>query len=342
MRRILIILIILGATAWALMAGGSGAQVRAIDAERLLADRFGFSPEEIARARAGDPIAKTLATNAAVDLGMVAAIRITSTADRLVNWFNDIANFRHAAQLGVARRIHEPPQPSDFAELALDPADLDKIKDCRPGHCDLLLGDTAMARFQAGVDWKAPNPGPRANEVLRTLLTEYARSYLSGGDAALGIRHNEKNPKALADEFHQVLWQAKAIYDVVPDLAAYLEGFPAVTLAGSQSFLYWAKSTLGGEPSISLHQLVIYHAPGGEVYVVDKQLYASRYVDSMLTVFMLVSAPDGKSFYVIAGARARSSLLDSLGARLLRGKVEKAALEQTQMYLAWIRECLAL
>jgi hypothetical protein len=327
---------------WVLAIAPSAAQVRAIDAERMLADRFGFTPEEVARARGGDAVAKTLKTNDAVDLAVVAAVKVGSTPDRLANWFNDIASFRQAAQLGLARRVGDPPQTSDFADLSLDADEVTAIKGCRPGKCDLLLGDKAIARFQADVNWSAPDSGPRASAVMRELLTEYGQAYLKGGDQALGVLHHEKSPKVLADEFHQVLWQAKALYDVAPDLAAYLEGFPAAKLAGAQSFLYWAKNTVGSDASISMHQLVIYRAPGGDVFVTDKQLYASRYVDSMLTVILLGSAPDGKGFYVIAGARARSSMLGSLGARVMRGKVEQAVREQTQTYLAWIRSCLAL
>jgi len=329
--------------AWLLTLVPSHAQVRAIDAERLLAERFGFTPEDVARARGGEAVAKTMNTNDAVDLAVVAAVRVAgATPERLVYWLSEIANFRQAAQLGLARRISDPPQPSDFADVSLDPAELSAIKDCRPGKCDLLLGDSAMARFQTQVNWRAPDPGPAATEVLRQLLSESSQAYLKGGDQALGTLHNEKTPKARADEFHQVLLQAKALYDVTPDLAAYLEGFPSVKLAGAQSFLYWAKSALGPDASISMHQLVIYHAPGGDAYVTDKQLYASRYVDSMLTVVLLASSPDGKGFYLIVGARARSSMLGSLGARIMRGKVETAVREQTRTYLAWIRSCLVL
>jgi hypothetical protein len=328
--------------AWVLTIVAPHAQVRAIDAERMLGERFGFTTQEVARARAGDAVAKTMNTNDAVDLAVIAAVKVNSTPDRLAYWFNDIASFRKAAQLGMSRRISDAPQSSDFADLSLGAEELAAIKGCRPGKCDLLLGDKAMARFQANVNWSAPDSETRANEVLRQLLTEYVQAYLKGGDQALGILHNEKNPKALADEFHQALWQAKTLYDVAPNLAAYLEGFPSVKLAGARSFLYWAKSALGPDASISLHQLVIYDAPGGDVFVTDKQLYASRYVDSMVTVVLLASAPDGKGFYLIVGARARSSMLGSLGARVMRGKVEQAVAEQTQTYVAWIRSCLAL
>ena len=80
---------------------------------------------------------------------------------------------------------------------------------------------------------------------------------------------------------------------------------------------------------------------GGDVFIVDKQLYASRYVDAALTVVSLASAPNGGGFYALVGARARSSMLTGVAARMLRGKVEKATRESTAMYLDWIKASLS-
>lgn len=316
------------------------AQVRGIDAERLLAERFGFTPSEVAQARSGQAIAKLLATNEPRDVGVLGAVRIDGPPDRLVGWLKDVASFRKAAELGVSRRLSDPPQIADFADLSLDDSELSALRSCRPGKCDLRMGDKAIQRFQAEVDWTAPDAARRASLLTRQLLLEQAQAYLAGGDVALGTFHNDKAPQVLADEFHQVLWQSKALYDIAPGFAAYLEGFPKARLPGSEQFLYWAKGAVGPETSITLHQLVIYRAPGGDVFVGDKQLYASRYVDAALTVISLAPDPNGAGFYALAGARARSPMLSGLAARVLRGQVETATHDTAVMYLDWIRASL--
>ena len=82
-----------------------------------------------------------------------------------------------------------------------------------------------------------------------------------------------------------------------------------------EQFLYWAKGGVGAEPSITLHHLVIQREPGGSIYIADKQLYASRYIDAGLLVLWLATPPDGQGYYLLAGMRARSSLLEGLTAR---------------------------
>jgi hypothetical protein len=317
------------------------AQVRSIDPERLLADRFGFTAAEVAQARSGQAVAKLLPAESSSDIAVLGAVRIGAKPDRLVDWFKDIASFRRAAELGAARRLSAPPRLDDFAELSLDSGELAALQACRPGNCDLRLGDQGMDRFQKGVDWTAADAARQASLLLRQLLLEYSQAYLTGGDAALGAVHDAKNPRVRADEFHQVLWQSKAMYDIAPALATYLEQFPKAELPGSEQFLYWAKGGAGPESSITLHQLIVYHAPGGEVFIVDKQLYASRYVDAALAVISVASTPDGQGFYALAGARARSTMLSGIAARLLRGTVQRATVDTVTTYLNWIRASLA-
>jgi hypothetical protein len=318
------------------------AQVRAVNPERLLADRFGFTPDEMARARSGQAVAKLLPQNDSSDVGVLAAVRINAQGSRLVAWLKDVAGFRKAAELGLSRRLSNPPQINDFADLSLDADELAALRACRPGNCDLQLGDKAIARFQAEVDWTSADAGRRANLLVRQLLLSYADAYLKGGDAALGAVHDEKNPRARVDEFHQALWQSKDLYGIAPALTTYLERFPNAQPPASEQFLYWGKGGAGPEASISLHQVIVYPAPGGETFVVDKQLFASRYVDAGLVVISLAQSPDGQGFYALAGARARSKMLAGTAARIFRGRVEKAVVENATMYLNWVRASMTI
>jgi hypothetical protein len=45
-----------------------------------------------------------------------------------------------------------------------------------------------------------------------------------------------------------------------------------------------------------LHQLVFYHPSGGDVFIVDKQLYASRHAESAVTVVSMASRTSDDGF----------------------------------------------
>ena len=337
-RRIRIACLVAAGLAVA-MAPGIG-RVQPLDVERVLAERFGFSAAEVGQVRAGQLVTKTLPAQGA-EIGVLGVVRIADDKERLVRWIRDVGDFRKAAELGVARKLSSPPAINDFADLALDGAELAALQRCKPGECALRLGDPAIARFRAEVDWAAPDAGRRANLLTRQLMLAYAEAYLRGGDDALGAAHNERRPRVVAEEFRTLIRSATNLYAMAGPLATYLERFPKAELPGVEQFLYWAKGGVGPEPSITLHHLVIHQTPAGDIYVADKQLYASRYADAGVLVLWLGAPPDGKGYYLLGGMRARSAMLEGVTARLLRGKIEEESRSYTQIYLDWIRRSLA-
>jgi hypothetical protein len=311
-----------------------------LDVERELVARFGFSAAEIEQVRGGQIVAKTLPSQASTDIAVFGAVRIPDDKENLVYWIRDIEGFRKGAELGLSRKLSSPPTIDDFADLTLDTSELGALRKCQPGDCDLRLGERAIAGFRT-VDWAAADAGERANLMARQLLLSYAEAYLRGGDDALGATSNEKKPRLVAADFRELIRGATNLNEMASPLASYLEGFPKSPLAGVEQFLYWAKGGVGLEPSITLHHLVIHREPGGAVYVVDKQLYASRYTDASLLVLWLGTPADGKGYYLLAGVRGRSRLLGGVGARVLRGRIEKESRSYTETYLDWIRKSLA-
>jgi hypothetical protein len=339
MRRIWIAFLVAGSV----LAGASPAIVRAqpVDVERTLGERFGFTMAEIGQVRGGQLLVKTLPSREAAEIAVLGVVRIADDKERLVRWVRDVEGFRKAAELGMSRRLSSPPTINDFGDLALDAGELAALQRCQPGECALRLGDRAIARFQAEVDWTAADAGRRANLQTRQLLLRYAEAYLGGGDDALGAAHNERSPRVVAEDFRALIRSATNLYALANPLATYLERFPKTELPGAEQFLYWAKSTVGPEPSITLHHLVIHRDPGGDIYIANKQLYASRYTDASLLVLWLEPPPDGKGYYLLAGMRARSTMLAGFAARLLRKRVEEESQSYTQIYLDWIRKSLA-
>jgi hypothetical protein len=295
----------------------------------VLSERFQFSAEDVSLARSGQAVAKMIAVDARDELAVVGALRLDGDKKRLVDWIRNIQEFRHAAELGLTRAIGSPPAVEAFADLALDANDLAALQACRPGRCDLRVSDDAIARFQSAVPWGATDAAARANAEAARMLVGYAQAYLRGGDAAIG------------NDFGPLLRGATTLYDLAPEFAAYLEKFPASTLAGVDQRLYWTNMMEGSESIISLHHQVVYRRPSGDVIIADKAIYASRYFDVAALVLSMQDTADGKGFYLIAGSRARSSKLTGLTGRVLRGQVERSATSTVKMYLEWVRDSLA-
>jgi len=104
------------------------AQVRRIDAEHELSTRFGFTPAEMGQVRSGQPVVRLLPSNDSTEVGIFGVVRINEPPDRLVSWLKDVASFRKAAELGLSRRLNDPPAIGDFADLAAPVGDLPRTR----------------------------------------------------------------------------------------------------------------------------------------------------------------------------------------------------------------------
>lgn len=325
------------ATSLGLVATATLAQ--APDIERVLAERFGLSAAELGQLRGGQMVTKILPIQGP-EMAAFGGVRIPDDKERLIRWIRDIEGFRKAADLGLSRKLSSPPAINDFGELALDASELQALARCKPGDCALRLGDRAIERFQTEVDWAAPDAGRRANLLARQLLLGYAEAYLRGGDAALGAAHNERTPQLVAEGFRALMRNSTQLSALAPSLATYLERYPAPASVPVEELLYWAKGGLGTEPSITLHHLVIQRDPAGSVFIVNKQLYASRYIDTSLLTVWLATPPDGRGYYLLAGVRGRSGMLEDFAARLLRRRIEEESRSYIQIYLGWLQKSL--
>jgi hypothetical protein len=310
-------------------SGSASMQTAPTDPEHILTERFQFSAEDVRQARSGQPIARMIAGRDRDEIAVVGALRLEGDKNRLVDWVRNIEHFRHAAELGLTRGIESPSAAESFAELVLDAKDLAALQACRPGRCDLRVPDEVAAKFQNGVAWGTPEAAAKANALFAGMLTEYAAAYRHGGDAAVG------------NDFGDLLRSATTLYELAPELAAYLQKFPASKVAGVDERFYWTNLTEASGSIISLHHLVVYRRPSGDVIIADKTVYASRYFDVAALVLSMHETPDGKGYYLIAGSRARSSRLTGVSGRVLRGQVERAAAATVKMYLVWLRDSLA-
>jgi len=330
------------ATVLAIDIAGAGQAVVPLDPARILTERFQFTPAEVGQATQGQPIAKLLSGSARDELAVVGALRIDGDMHRLVTWVRDIAAFRKAAELGHATVVPQPITDGAFAGFVPDQRDLAALRTCRVGACDIRLSESALQELQGSVRWDDPQAGEQAAQILRQMLANYAKAYLTGGDAALGTYHNQKEPRASVDDFRTLLAGATNLKILVPELAEYLEKFPQATLQGSDQLLYWTAVNDGANPVFTLHHLVVYPRSAQEILIADKTIYSSRSFEAAALVLSVQAAGDGKGFYVVGAGRVKSSKLSGVAARVLRGRIEKETLDGIKMYLGWIRDSLAL
>jgi hypothetical protein len=98
---------------------------------------------------------------------------INAPVSKYVEAINHIERLEQGNGFQITRRISDPPRLKDFANLQLPEGDVQELRKCRPGKCDVKLDEYAINRIQNEVDWSKPTATEDVNALLRQLALRY-------------------------------------------------------------------------------------------------------------------------------------------------------------------------
>jgi hypothetical protein len=299
--------------------------------EKYVATQAKLTAEERKILGEGKPVTKLLDADASKEVAVFGAIWISAPIRRYVDAVIDIENFERGGSFKVTKRISSPPKLEDFAQLRLSAEDVQDLRDCRVGDCEVKFGEQALGRFRKNVDWASAKAPEAANAIAQQLALEYATSYLEGGNERLAVYRDQSRPTFIAQEFRLMVDSMPELTVYMPEVRRYLLEYPKTTPPAVRSFLYWQETEFGLKPIIRLNHVAVREGSEGAI-VASKMLYASHYFWTGLELRALV--PDsrrGPGFWFITVNRSRSDGLSGASGLVLRtvvrSRVEEGTLE---------------
>jgi hypothetical protein len=293
--------------------------------DSYLAKQVGLSSRERERLRRGGPVARLFDVDEVSEVSVVGAIWINAPIRRYVEALEDIERFESGPAFRVTRRIGEPPDPGDFADWRLPQQDVEDLRRCRVGDCNVKLTEGAIKRLQAEVNWSAPDARAAVDALIRQFALEYVKGYLAEGNKHLAEYRDKSRPRSVAQEFSEMIDQMPELAIFMPEMREYLLAYPDVSLPDSTSFLYWQETAFGLKPTIRISHLTIREGPNDTV-VASKMLYASHYFWSAVELRMLLPDPSrGPGFWYVIVNRSRSDGLRGLTGLFVRPRVRSRA-----------------
>ena len=274
---------------------------------------------------AGQPVTRMLDADPSREVAVFGAVWVAAPASGYVAAVRNIEQFEKGENFRVTKKISTPPRAEDFAAMDLPDADVVDLRRCRVGSCELKLSEAALARVQKEVDWSKPTARADAEALAKRLALDYVNGYLEGGNARLATYRDSSRPTFVGDEFKSMVDRMPSLTEYLPELKRYLLEYPKITLANTDSFLYWQEAQFGLKPTIRITHLVITQQPT-HVAVASKMLYASHYFWTALELRVLVpDASRGPGFWFVNVNRSRSDGLSGFVGSLIRGKVRGEA-----------------
>jgi hypothetical protein len=301
--------------------------------ESYVSKYVSLSPAERAALLNGGPFIKLLDGDQSKEVSLFGAIWIVASPGDYVRLVQDIEPFEHGGPIRITKRISSPPRPADFDALTLPEEDLDALRTCRVGDCDVKLSEDALLKLQKSVDWTKPTARADADAAMRHVVYEYVKGYTEGGNDRLAVYRDAERPTFVASEFRSMIERMPELGEYLPDLKAYLLHYPRVALPTAIGFLYWQELRFGLKPTLRINHLIVDDRPGMTA-VSSKLIYASHYFWTALDVRVLV--PDrarGTGFWLATVTRSRSDGLDGFSGRLVRQRAQAHARQMLENVL---------
>lgn len=289
-----------------------------------------FSNQECRKVFDGQIVVKTVDTEHKAEVLAISIGRVEVPKSFFIeNYGKEIKPLEiHALIHG--KLFSNPPQLSDLENYTLADKDLEALKNCKSGDCNIKISEEMIKRFGQEIDWEAPDYAEKANRLFREMLTQYMAAYLKKGNDAMMAYGDQKYTLNMVSEF-QALLASSSYLKVSPQFYSYLRNFPNETLTNVKDLFFWMEEDLGLKHSVvSLNHLSFYQpADTGRVaLLVSKQLYANHYFEASLgiTGFVSEAGIDDRGFYLIYIQRCR---IDALRRGGLEGNTIRKKLQSS-------------
>jgi hypothetical protein len=285
----------------------------------------GLNEQQIAAIRSGKAIAKVVESHTPDEVFVFGAVYVEASPESYLNLASDIDSLRRLPSYLAIQSFSDPPRLSDVAGLTLDEQDINELKNCKTGHCDIQLPTEAIDDFQRSIDWSAPDVADRVNRLAQRMAFQALLDYMQGGNAALGAYRDKNHPAAVAETFASLIDRCKALPVYLPELHEYLLEYPRAKSDNVQTDFYWAKVNFGLKPTFRIVQRIAYRQETAFA-VAEKQLYASHYFQSALDLTVCVKDAQRPGFYLITLKGSKQAGLTGLKGSLVR----KVAVDKTR------------
>ncbi len=282
----------------------------------------------------GQPVTQLLDADPTREVSVFGIIWVKAPMSRYIEAIRNIEEFEKGENFRVTKKVSSPPRPEDFAQLVLPADDLEDLKSCSVGSCELKLSEGSLNRIRKEIDWSKPTATADANALARRLMLEYINGYLEGGNARLATYRDSERPMFVGAEFASMVNRMPSLTEYLPDLKNYLLNYPKASLPKAESFIYWQEAQFGLKPTIRINHLTITET-ATHTAVASKMLYASHYFWTAIELRVLVPDPSrGEGFWFASVNRSRSDGLTGFVGKLIRGKVRNEAQKGMQAALS--------
>lgn len=309
-----------------ILAQAANAQNRSWTLQNSLHESARFDEADIAELQSGEPIAVRLPPRHKQEVAVYGVVRVQAPPDVFLKSFVDTLATRSNPAILEIGQFGNVPKMTDLETLTLESRDLEDLKKCVVGNCELKLSASMIEQFRKTVDWQSSDYAAQATNLYKLMLLEYVRDYLKRGDQAL-IEYTDK-PKSvrLLDGQHALL---ASVSTVTNPSSQNGDSFLTQGLVPIENRIVWSKIKFGLKPVLAINHTLIFKTQqevGPQILVLSKQIYANHYFDASIALTGLIrDSGTSPEYYLFYENHSLADGLQGMFGGIKRGLVEHEA-----------------
>jgi hypothetical protein len=316
------------------------------DLQTFFRQDIGLSEDQIAAIRSGKAVAKALPSRTPAEVFLFGAIYIHAAPESYLTFAHDFDRRREHSAYWALGVFGNPPQLSDLKDFSFSNDEVQALKKCTPGDCQIQLPASSIKEFHRSINWSADDVSEQVNRLLQKTALQRLLAYQREGNQALGVYNDKHDPTVVPQQFAYMLTYAKALPAHLPDFYTYLLAYPHAKPANVEDTFYWARVKFGLKPTLRVVQMVTMRGDSADPVayaIAEKQLYSSHYFETALDLSFCVRAKDHQEqpgFYLITAMGSEQAGLTGVKGAAIRKAAVGRSISHLQSALTTIRNTL--
>jgi hypothetical protein len=316
------------------------------DLQTFFQQNIELSPDQIAAIRSGQPVTKTLPSRTPAEVFLFGAVYIHAAPESYVQFAHNSDRLRKLPSYLALGAFTDPPQLSNLKDFRFDSEDIDALKDCKPGNCQIQMPTSSIEELHRSVDLSAPDAEEQVDQLLQKTVLERLFAYQREGNQALGVYNDKRNPTEVPEQFKYMLGYSEVLPKHLPDFYSYLLSYPNGKPANVEDTFYWAKVKFGLKPMLRVVQVVTMRGnPADQVVyaIAEKQLYSSHYFETALDLSFCIRGTNDTNqpgFYLIMAMGSEQAGLTGPKGSIVRKVAVGRSVSNLQNALTTIKNTL--
>jgi hypothetical protein len=290
--------------------------------QKALQQKAAFDEQDFAALQTNQPVVRLSPVSNKTEIAVSGLVNIRANAEEFLKSYREGMTRKNNSAILEIGGFRKEPVLADLETLTLETEDIEDLRECVVGHCEVKLSAPMIERFRNEINWEAPDYQIKATNLFKQMLFDYVRDYRRHGDAVLIEYNDKRNEVSLAGEHRSLASASSYVNDFLVDSQRNVQLL--------EEAIVWSKVKFGLKPVIAVNHITIYRRiadVGPQVLIASKQIYASHYFNASLGLMAFVSVPgSNQGSYLVYENRSRADGLGGPFGKIKRGVVEKKAI----------------